>query len=171
MKLTIIRLNKKRFTMVELLAVIVILGILAIISVSAVQGTITKAKDRYYKSQEENFVMATQSYLQNNKKKQPKMIGQALTVYLKDLKSNKYIDSIVDYKKEECDRDSYVQVFKYEDDIYYTPYIACPNYTTDLKTYTSNIDIEATFTGDENNLSLAATTISIKDLSKNRNNF
>lgn len=163
MKLTIIRLNKKRFTMVELLAVIVILGILAIISVSAVQGTITKAKDRYYKSQEENFVMATQSYLQNNKKKQPKMIGQALTVYLKDLKSNKYIDSIVDYKKEECDRDSYVQVFKYEDDIYYTPYIACPNYTTDLKTYTSNIDIEATFTGDENNLSLAATTISIKD--------
>ena len=158
------RLNKKGFTMVELLAVIVILGVLAIISVSAVQGIIAKAKERYYKSQEDSFVMAAQSYLNNNKKKQPKVSGQTVKVYLKDLRDAKYIDSIVDYKKEECNvNESYVKVFKYEEDIFYTPYITCPNYTTNLRVYTSDIEITATFTGDDKNLNKAGTTIKIVD--------
>ena len=81
--------KNKGFTMVELLAVIVILGILSIISVTAVQGIIAKAKERYYKSQEESFVMAAQSYLNNNKKKQPKVSGQTVKVYLKLLEIDK----------------------------------------------------------------------------------
>ena len=158
------KLNKKGFTMVELLAVIVILGILAIISVAAVQGIIAKAKERYYKSQEENFVMATQSYLNSNKTKQPKVSGQTVKVYLKDLRNAKYIDKIVDYKKEPCNIDnSYVQVFKYEDNVYYTPYITCPNYTTDLNSYTSDIVISTEFTGDDKNLNKAGVKITIED--------
>ena len=55
------KLNKKGFTMVELLAVIVILGILAIISVAAVQGIIAKAKERYYKSKKYTSTRRTDS--------------------------------------------------------------------------------------------------------------
>ena len=43
--------KKNGFTMVELLAVIVILGILATISIVSVQRLLAKAKIEYYKSQ------------------------------------------------------------------------------------------------------------------------
>lgn len=155
---------KNGFTMVELLAVIVILGILAIISITAVQGIIAKAKERYYKSQEENMVMAAQSYLKNNRTQQPKVSGQTRTIKLDTLYSSKYIDKVVDYKKETCDgAESYVKAFKYEDDIYYTAYLKCPNYTTDLNVLTSSINISANFEGDNQNVKNAKSTITITD--------
>lgn len=155
---------KNGFTMVELLAVIVILGILAIISITAVQGIIAKAKERYYKSQEENMVMAAQSYLKNNNTQQPKVSGQTRTIKLNTLYSSKYIDKVVDYKKETCDgAESYVKAFKYEDDIYYTAYLKCPNYTTDLNVLTSSINISANFEGDNQNVKNAKSTITIND--------
>ena len=79
------RQKRKGFSMIELLAVIVILGIFAIISVSAVQGIIAKSRERYYKSQEENLAMAADSYLKNNKKEQLKYSGQTKELTLEKL--------------------------------------------------------------------------------------
>ncbi|MDO4995751.1 MAG: type II secretion system protein [Bacilli bacterium] len=158
------KINKKAFTMVELLAVIVILGILSIISVTAVQGIIAKAKERYYKSQEESMVMAAQSFLKNNQKQQPKVSGQTKTIKLETLLSNKYIDKVVDYKKETCSgAESYVKAFKYENEIYYTAYLKCPNYTTDMNALTSSINISTAFNTDTNVVNNSKATITITD--------
>ncbi len=126
--------NKKGFTMLELLAVIVILGIVATISIVSVQRLLVKAKAQYYKSQEESMVMAGQNYLEANKTAQPKISGQLIKLELKSLRNSKYIENVVDYSKKECNIDnSYVQVFKYKDELRYMPYLDClPDYKTDL---------------------------------------
>ena len=59
-----------------------------------------------------------QSYLKNNNAQQPKVSGQTRTIKLNTLYSSKYIDKVVDYKKETCSgAESYVKAFKYEDEI------------------------------------------------------
>ena len=93
------KINKKGFSMVELLAVITILGILAAISIVSVQRILEKAKDEYYQKQKNNLIMATQSYMKASKENQPKVLGQVKSIYLKDLLKNKYIDKLVDYSK------------------------------------------------------------------------
>ena len=156
--------RKKGFTLIEFLAVIVILGVLSAISVAAVLGIITKSKEKYYKTQENNMVMAAQSYLKNNNKAQPKVSGQLVKINLEKLSSAKYIDKVVDYKKEECSgTDSYVNAFKYEDNIYYTAHLKCPNYETNDSIYTSNLSITASFLGDDEHLNASAVDINIKD--------
>ena len=81
--------NNSGFTMVELLAVIVILGILSVISIAAIQGVLAKARKQYYVTQKNNMVMAAQSYLNANKRFAPKVSGQYVTIDLGTLISNK----------------------------------------------------------------------------------
>ena len=165
-----IKRKQKGFTMVELLAVIVILGVLATISIAAVMGIIEKAKERYYKSQEDNMVMAAQSYLKNNNKSQPKVSGQTVKINLDKLKNAKYIDTVVDYKKQTCSgSDSYVNAFKYEDNVYYTAHLKCPNYETNDSIYVSNLSINATFNGDDEHLNESSVKIDIKDTKSGAN--
>ncbi len=138
------RKNSNGFTMVELLAVIVILGILSVISIAAIQGVLAKARKEYYVTQKNNMVMAAQSYLNANKRFAPKVSGQYVTVDLGTLISNKYIDQVVDYNKKPCDGSlSHVQAFKYEDDIYYTSLLICPDHDDNesIKDIKPNINI------------------------------
>lgn len=123
------KLNKKGFSMVELLAVITILGILSTISIISVQRILARAKEEFYDKQRKNIVMAAQSYLQNDKSKQPKVLGQKTTLTLKELKENKYIDKVVDYSKKECHpTNTKVTIFNYDqnEDYTYTAYLYCP---------------------------------------------
>ena len=121
--------NTSGFTMVELLAVIVILGILSIISIAAIQGVIARARTEYYKTQKNNLVMAAQSYLNANKNYQPKVSGQRVQISLKTLYENKYIDKVVDYHKNACyDTETYVQAYRYKDELNYYAYLKCPDY-------------------------------------------
>ena len=136
--------NNSGFTMVELLAVIVILGILSVISIAAIQGVLAKARKQYYVTQKNNMVMAAQSYLNANKRFAPKVSGQYVTIDLGTLISNKYIDQVVDYNKKPCDGSlSHVQAFKYEDDIYYSSLLICPDHddNEDKKNIKPNISI------------------------------
>ena len=108
--------------------------------------------------------MAAQSYLKNNNAQQPKVSGQTRTIKLNTLYSSKYIDKVVDYKKETCNgAESYVKAIKYEDEIYYTAYLKCPNYTTDLNVLTSSINISTGFEGDNQNVKNVKATITITD--------
>ncbi len=119
--------SKKGFTMVELLATIVILGILAAI-VLAVSTNITKdAKKKYCTSQEALVTLSGKDYFADNRSKLPKEIGGTSQVSLKTLVDEAYIKEVVDSQGKACDYDSsYVSVQKQGEQEYnYYTYLKC----------------------------------------------
>ena len=75
--------NKKGFTMIELLGVIVILGILSVMAIVSVTRLITKSKTEQKNSQAKTLMMAAESYMQANKNDLPKTIGEVKKVLFK----------------------------------------------------------------------------------------
>ena len=78
-------LNRNGFSMVELLAVIVILGILGTIAIVSISTILTRAEKNHYKTQEKNMIMAAESYAQDNRNVLPKKIGDTRTITLQEL--------------------------------------------------------------------------------------
>ena len=142
--------HNKGFTLVELLAVVVILGIIITISIPAVSKWIEKSKMESKESQKNTLVMATESYAQANQKVLPKGIGQKTKVSAEDLKNAKYLkEDLVDADKNSC-MNSYVEIYKYDKSKYkYTPYLQCDgDIASDAGTATEPI-ITVSFLGDK----------------------
>ena len=106
------KLNKRGFTMVELLATIVIIGILGTVGVVGVTKSIKSAKDRYYVAQNKLFISAAQTYFTDNKSRLPMKSGTTKKVTLKTLNDENYIEKMVDYSKKSYKDDSFVTVTK-----------------------------------------------------------
>ena len=106
------KLNKRGFTMVELLATIVIIGILGTVGVVGVTKSIKSAKDRYYVAQNKLFISAAQTYFTDNKSRLPMHELLSKRVTLDTLINDNYIEKMVDYSKESYNKDSYVRVTK-----------------------------------------------------------
>jgi prepilin-type N-terminal cleavage/methylation domain-containing protein len=122
------RKNARRgFTLVELLAVIVILGILSMIGIASVSKLISKSKQTYLEQQEKNISMAAESYLQANTNAKPKSIGDSVNLSIKDLKSSNYLkEDITNSNGDSCMSNSFVRVYKYSKSEYsYTAYLYC----------------------------------------------
>ena len=98
-----VKKNSKGFSLVELLAAIVIMGILSGIAVVGVTFLLNKAEKEYYKAQESEVIMAAKSYTQDNRSFLPKRVGQKNQVYLKTLQNKKYIGDVLDRNKKKCD--------------------------------------------------------------------
>lgn len=81
---------KKGFTLIELLGVIVIIGILALITVPAVDGTIKKGKQKAYEMTKDTIISATKNWLTDNKGLFDD--GDTLMLTLSDLKEHGYLD-------------------------------------------------------------------------------
>ena len=158
------RLNtKKGFTMVELLGAIVILGILTTLSVTAIQGLMKKAHENYYKSQESSMVAAARNYAEKNKQYLPKVNGQTTYISLESLSDKKYLDKVMDDNKKTCDlKNSYVQIFYYDNDYYYTPYLKCDNYSSeeliDDEQFNISIDLQGGVTDAKAKISIKEET-------------
>lgn len=56
------KLNKKGFSMVEIIATVAILGILSVIGVISVNGIIERGKKEHYVSAEKTLKMTAESY-------------------------------------------------------------------------------------------------------------
>lgn len=56
------KLNKKGFSMVEIIATVAILGILSVIGVISVNGIIERGKKEHYVSAEKALKMTAESY-------------------------------------------------------------------------------------------------------------
>ena len=119
--------NKKGFTLVELLAVVVILGIIMMVSIPAVSKWITRSKGESKTAQEKTLLLAGQAYAQGNSKILPKAIGESKLIKAIDLKKANYLkDDLKDSNKNDCMKDSVVRIYKYDKNGYsYTAYLYC----------------------------------------------
>ena len=104
--------NNKGFTMVELLAAVTILGILATIAIVSVTNTIEKSHKEYDKKQNKLFTTAAQTYFTDNRSELPKKLLTTNTVTLQKLIEENYIEEIVDYKKKAYDKEKSVATVK-----------------------------------------------------------
>ena len=85
---------KKAFTLIELLAVIVILGIIALIITPKITDTLMKNKEKLNDVQENNIKIAVKKWASDNIFLTPKE-GETFTLTLGDLKKGGYIDDKV----------------------------------------------------------------------------
>ena len=126
------REKKKGFTIIELLATIIIIGLLVSIAYISVTSILDNGDNNYYKSQEDMLVLAGREYYADNRSELPDDIGDTSTVPLEKLVEEKYIDSITDEDGNDCNgTTSGVTVQKVtEKDYQYYGLLVCDNYTT-----------------------------------------
>ena len=167
------RKNKtKGFSLVEILAAIVILGLLSTIAIVSVNYILRKAEQEYYKSQKDEIILAAKSYTQDNRNSLPKRVGMRTEIKLSTLQAKKYIGKVVDRHKNECNaNETIVQVFKYDKTHYsYSVTLVCPSYKATENTEGSNdstINFEYSGVTSENiNYKNVKATITMKDEDK-----
>ena len=119
--------KNKGFSLVELLAVIVILGILSAIGIGVTSTLIDRANKDKMDSQKNTVTMSAQSYMQNNKNLVPKIIGESKIIKISDLRKSNYLtEDIKNTKGESCMEKSYVRVYKLSNSEYtYTTFLYC----------------------------------------------
>ncbi len=100
-------MNKKAFTLVELLAVVVILAVIGIIIVPVVINTINSNTEKLYEAQIDEIKTAAEKYALYNLSDLPLTENDILTITLKDIKDANLIDiNIKNPKTEELFADN-----------------------------------------------------------------
>ncbi|MBQ6324056.1 MAG: prepilin-type N-terminal cleavage/methylation domain-containing protein [Bacilli bacterium] len=138
------KVNKNGFTLVELLGVVTLLGIIMLVAIPNVSKLIDKSKDSKKESNKKTLLLAGKSYMQANKTKLPKAIGENAKVDAQDLKSSGFLkEDLVDGNKVSCMDYSYVSVKKKSSNKYeYVPHLYCGSETPDeLEEITPYINI------------------------------
>lgn len=99
--------NKKGFTIVELLGVIIILSVLFFIAVPAVSKYYTKSKMKAYYDLEKTMKSSATNYLLEYSSEIPNNIGDIKEITLKTLIDTRYVEDIVDLDQKDikCDYD------------------------------------------------------------------
>ena len=98
-------MNRKGFTLLELLATIIILGLITVVVIGTALPLLNRGSNEYYKNQENMLVLAARDYFADHRSKLPKEIGETATVTLGELIKGKYIDPIKDKDGNDCDKD------------------------------------------------------------------
>ena len=122
-------MNKRGFTLLELLATIIILGLLTTIVIAGILPLLNRGNNEYYATQEEMLVLAARDFFTDFRSRLPKEIGETSTVTLKELIDGKYIDPIKDRNDNDCDYENstvVVQKITAKDYQYYVTLI-CDN--------------------------------------------
>lgn len=130
--------NKKGFTLTEILATIVILGIILAIAVPSYNALSKKFEKEYYDKLDKSVLAAAKSYWKDNPDKRPKEYLESGNITLSDLITNKYIDSVKEYRDKndfplsEKYKNGYALIIKDKDEY---DYAVC---LSGLKAVTSN---------------------------------
>ena len=105
--------SNKGFSLIEVLAVIVILGLISVIGIGIVSSIIESSKKAYDDQLKRTLLMAGQAYYDANKDELPKSIGFVEKVSAEKLKENNFLkEDLTNSKKEDCMEKSYVSVHK-----------------------------------------------------------
>ncbi len=95
-------MKKKGFTLVEVLAVIVIVGILLVIAIPQVLSMIKRGTRSYYHGIENDMKVAGVDYMETYRTLLPREIGNTSVVTLEELINSDYIDEVKDEKGNTC---------------------------------------------------------------------
>lgn len=94
------KINKKGFTLTEILAVIAILGVILAIAVPSYNSLSKKFEKAYYEKLEGSVLAAAKSYYKENAESRPAELLYSSVVTFSELIDNKNIDDIKGYKSE-----------------------------------------------------------------------
>ena len=124
----------KGFTLIEMLATIIILGILVTIVLFSANKLIKSSNLEYYNTSEKMMILASKDYFADYRSYLPKEVGEKTRVLLSALVIEEYIDMIKDVNDNDCDTTkSYVEVEKTSNkDFLYKAHLVCDkaNYET-----------------------------------------
>ena len=119
--------NKKGFTLIEVLGVVIILAILLLLSIPQVVKYVQKGKVSYYVSLENEMNTAGANYLEDYRALLPRQVGHVKVVSLDDLVENKYIDEVKDENGDKCTGQVAVKKTKKDSFEYYSCLICGDN--------------------------------------------
>ena len=90
-------MNKKGFTLTEILAVLVILGVVMVIAIPSVTNLQDRFKTKYYEKLDDTVISASKTYFKDHEETIPKEEVGAAALSLSGLMKNKYLESIYPY--------------------------------------------------------------------------
>lgn len=90
--------NKKGFTLTEILATIVILGVILAIAVPSYNALSKKFEKEYYDKLDKSVLAAAKSYWKDNPDKRPNELLKTNSIELDDLIKQKHIENVTEYK-------------------------------------------------------------------------
>ena len=94
-------MNKKGFTLVELLVTIVIISIISGLCVVAYSEFFNRSNPLFYQALEENIELAASDYVLDHRDITP--IGnETLEINLGDLEDEKYVEKVIDVNGKQC---------------------------------------------------------------------
>jgi len=94
--------NRKGFTLIEVLGVVIVLGIILAIAVSSITKYIRFGTVEYYRSIENEVKASGMDYLETYRTLLPRQIGNVAVIDLKELVDNNYIEEIKDEEGNLC---------------------------------------------------------------------
>ena len=111
-------MNKNGFTLVELLAVVVLLGLIALIASPAITGIIKKSKDSLSNSQKQSIELSTKNWATDNMEKLP-VDKDCIVVSLKKLQRDGYADLEIKDPKTGKAMDVYIKISRNDKQLIY----------------------------------------------------
>lgn len=110
--------NKKGFTLTELLATLIILGVIIAIAVPSYNNLSKRFRDNYYEKLNETILAGTKTYFKDHVEERPIELLGSNFVLLKTLNDKNYLEKTISYKDEGI-LDGYIVVIKDKDKYIY----------------------------------------------------
>lgn len=127
---------KKGFTLVEIMAVILILGVILVIAIPTFNKVVEESKNKLYKNLNETVVKTTKTYATENAFLMPTEEGESVEVTVNELISTGYLKELKNPGDKEDTCNGYVIITRLADEQYaYNPHINC---STDIASSTED---------------------------------
>ena len=136
------KINKKGFTLTEILAVIAILGVILAIAVPSYNSLSKKFEKAYYEKLEGSVLAAAKSYYKENAESRPAELLYSSVVTFSELIDNKNIDDIKGYKSNSYLKGRIIIVKKVEGYDYKMCYLA-PGTTDESSTEAEELNADS----------------------------